>query len=122
LSAGFSGNIVSAHIWRFADQGSRLEYLLGGFGWCNMPRHLVDGHIAAGRLKCLDVAEQRGPGFRFPLHAVHLRGRPPGRAGRWLLDDLADRLHAAPDARTPPPVARPCRASACCTPDSRTPT
>jgi DNA-binding transcriptional LysR family regulator len=92
LTAGFSGNVISAQIWRFADQASRLEYLLGGFGWCNMPRHVVDGHIAAGRLKHLDIAEQRGAGFTFPVHVVHLRGRRPGRAGRWLVQDLSRRL------------------------------
>ncbi|HTW70919.1 MAG TPA: LysR family transcriptional regulator [Acetobacteraceae bacterium] len=92
LSAGFSGNVISPQIWRFADQGSRLDYLLGGFGWCHMPRHLVDQHIAAGRLVQLDIAEQRGNPFSFPLHVVHLRGRPPGRAGRWLIDDLSQRL------------------------------
>jgi DNA-binding transcriptional LysR family regulator len=99
LSAGFSGSAISAQIWRFADQGSRLEYLLGGFGWCNMPRHLVDRHIAAGRLKRLDIAEQRGLGFSFAVHVVHLRGRPPGRAGQWLVQDLSHRLHS--DATTP---------------------
>jgi DNA-binding transcriptional LysR family regulator len=92
LSTGFSGSIIGARIWRFADQGSRLEYLLGGFGWCHMPFHLVDGHIAAGRLKRLDILEQRGPGFSFPVHVVHLRGRSPGRAGRWLVQDLSARL------------------------------
>jgi DNA-binding transcriptional LysR family regulator len=98
LSAGFSGSIIGARIWRFADQGSRLEYLLHGFGWCHMPLHLVDGHIAAGRLKRLDILEKRGPGFSFPVHVVHLRGRPPGRAGRWLAQDLALRLRI--DSRT----------------------
>jgi len=92
LSAGFSGNVVSLQIWRFADQGSRLEYLLGGFGWCHMPRHLVAHHVADGRLVALDIAEQRGNPFSFPLHVVHLRSRPPGRAGRWLIDDLSQRL------------------------------
>lgn len=94
LSAGFSGSVIGAQIWRFADQGNRLEFLLGGFGWCHMPLHLVERHIAAGRLKRLDVAEHRGLGFRFPVHVVHLRGRPPGPAGRWLVDDLAQRLQA----------------------------
>ncbi len=92
LSAGFSGSVVSAQIWRFADQGSRLEYLLGGFGWCNMPRHLVAQHVATGRLKQLDIAEQRGAGIVLAVHVVHLRGRSPGRAGQWLVHDLSHRL------------------------------
>lgn len=101
LTAGFSGNVISARIWRFADQGSRLEYLLGGFGWCNMPRHAVDRYIAAGRLKRLDIAEQRGPGFSFAVHVVQLRGRAPGRAGQWLIRDLAHRLRVDAAKATP---------------------
>ncbi len=92
LTAGFSGSILSARIWRFADQGSRLEYLLGGFGWCHMPYHLVAQPIAEGRLKRLDLTQRPGPGFSFQVHVVHMRGRPPRRAGEWLIRDLSQRL------------------------------
>jgi len=85
-----SGGIISHRIWRFADLNTRLEFLLAGFGWCNMPVHMVEDHIAAGRLKRLTLIETDG--FDFPIHAVHERGRAPGRAGRWLLDDLRRRL------------------------------
>jgi hypothetical protein len=51
---------------------------------------MVEDHIAAGRLKRLTLIETDG--FDFPIHAVHERGRVPGRAGRWLLDDLRRRL------------------------------
>lgn len=50
---------------------TRLQYLLDGFGWCYMPAHLVHEHIAAGRLKLLDIAEHRGRHFSFPLHVMH---------------------------------------------------
>src|SRR5260221_9465013 len=40
LTSGFSGGIVSLRIWRFADLGSRLDYLLAGFGWGYIPVHL----------------------------------------------------------------------------------
>jgi DNA-binding transcriptional LysR family regulator len=92
LSQGFSGNILGRRIWRFADMSTRLEYLLDGFGWCYNPAHLVDAHIAAGRLKRLDIAEHRGRDFAFPLHVMHLRARPPGRAGRWLIAELRRQL------------------------------
>jgi molybdate transport repressor ModE-like protein len=82
--------VISHHVWRFADLATRLEFLLAGFGWCNMPVHMVAGHIAAGRLKRLDIAE-RDP-IRFQVHVVHERGREMGRAGRWLIDDLRRRL------------------------------
>ncbi len=92
LTAGFSGNILSQRIWRFADMSTRLEYLLDGFGWCYMPAHLVAAHIATGRLKPLDIAEHRGRQFSFPLHVMYERSRPPARAGRWLIAELRRQL------------------------------
>ena len=88
-SAGFSAGIVSHRTWRFADLNTRLEFLLEGFGWCNMPLPSVFGHIQAGRLKVLDIAQHNAPEFR--IHAVYPRGRNPGKAGRWLIDTLRQR-------------------------------
>jgi DNA-binding transcriptional LysR family regulator len=88
LSEGFQGNVLGLRIWRFADMQTRLQYLLDGFGWCYMPVHLVQAHISAGRLTRLDIAEHRGREFSFPLHVMHERSRPPGRAGRWLIAEL----------------------------------
>jgi DNA-binding transcriptional LysR family regulator len=85
------GGIVSHHIWRFADLATRLEFLLAGFGWCNMPMHMVADHIAAGRLKRLETAERDVVEFR--IHVVHERGREIGRAGRWLIADLRERMN-----------------------------
>jgi hypothetical protein len=45
-------------------------------------------------LKQLDIKEHRGRVLSFPIHAVHERARAPGRAGRWLLDDLRRRFAA----------------------------
>ena len=84
------GGIVGHHIWRFADLATRLEFLLAGFGWCNMPVHMVADHIAAGRLKRLETAEHGAIAFR--IHVVHERGREIGRAGRWLIADLRERI------------------------------
>jgi DNA-binding transcriptional LysR family regulator len=102
VTAGLSGGIVSRRIWRFADMSTRLHYLLAGFGWCNMPLHLVEDHLAGGRLMRLDIVEQRGRPLSFPLNVVHEPGRPPGRAGRWLVEDLRRRL-AETGIGAPPP-------------------
>jgi DNA-binding transcriptional LysR family regulator len=88
------GGILSQKIWRFADMGARLEFLLGGFGWCNMPTHMVERAIADGRLKRLDIAGAAP--VELAVHIVHERGRAPGRAGRWLIDDLRKRLLGCP--------------------------
>jgi DNA-binding transcriptional LysR family regulator len=95
LSEGFQGNVLGLRIWRFADMHTRLQYLLDGFGWCYMPVHLVHAHISAGRLRRLDIAEHRGRDFSFPLHVMHERSRPPGRAGRWLIAELRRQLAIA---------------------------
>jgi DNA-binding transcriptional LysR family regulator len=94
VTARFSGGVVSHRVWRFADLGTRLDYLLAGFGWCNMPLHLVEPHIAAGRLVRLDLAEN--PRWELPIHVVHDRARPPQRAGRMLIEDLRLRLTTCP--------------------------
>ncbi|HEY2033783.1 MAG TPA: LysR family transcriptional regulator [Rhizomicrobium sp.] len=90
MSQNLRGGIFSLHIWRFADLGTRLEFLLAGFGWCNMPRHLVTEHIQAGRLKELMLKERSN--LALPMHVVYDRGRPPGKAGRWFIEDLRKRL------------------------------
>ena len=95
LSEGLQGNVLGLRIWRFADMHTRLQYLLDGFGWCYMPVHMVHAHISAGRLKRLDIAEHRGREFSFPLHVMHERSRPPGRAGRWLIAELRRRVVTA---------------------------
>ena len=86
LTQNLSGGIVSRHIWRFADLATRLDFLLAGFGWCNMPSHMVADHVAAGRLKKLEIANQEE--IALPLYVVHERGRVPGErrpvAGRGL--------------------------------------
>jgi DNA-binding transcriptional LysR family regulator len=90
LTAGLTGGIMSLRTWRFADLNTRLEYLLSGFGWCYMPVHMVRDHIAEGRLKALDLRENTAR--TFPVHVVHERGRAPGKAGRWLIEDLRQRV------------------------------
>jgi DNA-binding transcriptional LysR family regulator len=94
ITAGFSGGVISRRIWRFADLATRLEYLLAGFGWCNMPLHMVEPHIKAGRLKRLRLQEHDS--WSLPIHMIHQRNHPPGRAGRWLMEDLRKRLGACP--------------------------
>ncbi len=109
LTQNLSGGIVSRHIWRFADLSTRLEFLLAGFGWCNMPSHMVAEHVAAGRLKKLEIANEEE--ITLPLSVVHERGRVPGRAGRWLVADLRERMKTCPGAHHGD-EARPSAASA----------
>jgi DNA-binding transcriptional LysR family regulator len=110
LTQNLSGGIVSRHIWRFADLTTRLDFLLAGFGWCNMPSHMVSGHVQAGQLKRLRIAHQEE--IALPLYVVHERGRAPGRAGRWLIEDLRERLKTCPAAHHPEEKAAAAEAAA----------
>jgi len=96
ISRNLQGGVIASRVWRFADLATRLEFLLAGFGWCNMPLHMVESHLLAGRLKRLNIAGE--PGVELPLYVVHERGRRIGRAGRWLIDDLRMRLRTCPGA------------------------
>lgn len=87
--------LSSARLWRFVDLARRLDFLLAGFGWCRMPEHLVAGAIAEGRLVWLDVEDDPTPQDGLPIYAAHRRDRLLGTAGRWLLDDLRQRLVSA---------------------------
>lgn len=87
---GPNHGIASLSPWRFLDLGRRMDFLLAGFGWCRMPRHMVEGAIADGRLVTLALEEDRRP--PLIIYSAHLAGRVPGPAGRWLMDDLRTRL------------------------------
>jgi DNA-binding transcriptional LysR family regulator len=97
LTQNLQGGVLSPHIWRFADFSTRLEFLLAGFGWCNMPWHMVEMHILAGRLKRLSIAHAMP--VELPIYVAHERGRGLGRASRWLVGDLKTRLTTCPGAR-----------------------
>ena len=90
---GWTRGVVSEHVWRFADMHTRLDFLLGGFGWCNMPAHVVAPHLASGALRVLDIAG-RGR-FAIALHVVHRVGCPPGVAGRWMTERLRQEIAGA---------------------------
>lgn len=85
---GPSYSVVSTKLWRFVDIARRLEFLLAGFGWGTMPRHLVEPHLATGSLVQLGIDD---PGITPPaigLFAIQDRKRPLGIGARWLLADL----------------------------------
>ena len=90
-ATGPSYGLASARLWRFVDLQRRLDMLLAGFGWCRMPEHLITQLLADGRLVRLELADD-GAREDLTIYAAHMRDRPLGPAGRWLLDDLKQRL------------------------------
>ncbi len=98
ITAGFSGGVISHRVWRFADLAARLEYLLAGFGWCNMPLHMVERHIDAGRLTRLHLKDYDS--LSLPMTIAYATKHPPGRAGRRLIEDIKPMLLACPEKYT----------------------
>lgn len=85
-TGGWSSNLMSPRLWRFADLHTRHEFLQAGFGWCYMPEYMVEEPIRAGRLKQLAVQEKAED--YFPLYAVHLQATRLGPGAQALLQRL----------------------------------
>lgn len=90
---GPSYGVIGSRVWRFVDLGRRLDFLLAGFGWCKMPPFVIEPYLTDGRLVELDISDESiSPTGMLPVYAAHVRGRPLGRGGSWLLDNLRKRL------------------------------
>ncbi|MDX7953892.1 LysR family transcriptional regulator [Lichenihabitans sp. Uapishka_5] len=88
LTKGHDFAVLSPQTWRLADLGAKHALLVGGLGWGNMPEHAVRPDIAAGRLTHLRIADL--PDHSYGFSAIHRADAPPGPAGQWLLERLAD--------------------------------
>lgn len=89
LTKGREFGVVGRKPWRLADIGAKRVFLLAGLGWGNMPLHLVQEDLAAGRLVL--ICQEDVPNVvTAPMRAVHRSDRPPGPAGRWLIPRLRE--------------------------------
>jgi DNA-binding transcriptional LysR family regulator len=93
--------IIGSKVWRFVDLGRRLDFLLAGLGWCRMPEDLVAPFLKDGRLVTIRIDEEPAAAGTLTVYAAHMRNRPLGRAGRWLLNDLRDRVETSLSAKGP---------------------
>lgn len=92
LTEGRDFSVEATRTWRLADLGAKHALLREGIGWGNMPLHMVAEHIAAGRLVALDLPDIVP--LDYTLSAFWPADQPPGPAGNWLLDRLAERVCA----------------------------
>lgn len=88
LTAGREFAVASPSTWRLADLSTKYAFLKDGVGWGGMPRHMVDGDLAAGTLVLLDVADMPPTGYILTMSASYQAAHPPGPAGRWFIDQL----------------------------------
>ncbi len=78
LSTDQQVGVVGTNTWRIGGQSAKHSLLLAGFGWGNMPRHLVRQDIESGKLVHLHPAHWTESYLSVPLHVIYRNDRPPG--------------------------------------------
>lgn len=97
LTRGREFGVLSPLTWRLGDLFAKHAFLLKGLGWGGMPLHAVQRDLDDRRLKKLLIEELPEQGLSLPMFAVYLTEKPPGPAGRWLIE----RLKQCPSQRAP---------------------
>ena len=88
LTAGREFGVMSPLTWRLGDLFAKHAFLLKGLGWGGMPMHAVKRDLLEGRLVKLPIEDLAEESLILPMSAVYLTAKPPGPAGRWLIERL----------------------------------
>ena len=98
LSQGKDFGVFSSNTWRLADLGAKHAFLRAGLGWGGMPVGVVETDLANGSLVRIDLEDVPNANLIMQMSAVFRTDRPPGPAGRWLIERLKSNV-AVPRAR-----------------------
>jgi DNA-binding transcriptional LysR family regulator len=88
LTAGREFGVMSPLTWRLSDLFAKQAFLLKGLGWGGMPLHAVKQDLLEGRLVKLVIEDFAEESLILPMSAAYLTAKPPGPAGRWLIERL----------------------------------
>src|SRR5277367_4240778 len=88
LTQGREFGVMSPVTWRLGDLFAKHAFLLKGLGWGGMPLHAVKQDLLEGRLAKLSIEDLPEEGLILPMSAAYLTAKPPGPAGRWLIERL----------------------------------
>ena len=88
LTAGREFGVMSPLTWRLGDLFAKHMFLLKGLGWGGMPLHAVKQDLLEGRLVKLSIEDLAEESLILPMSAAYLTAKPPGPAGRWLIERL----------------------------------
>lgn len=88
LTEGREFGVMSPLTWRLGDLFAKHAFLLKGLGWGGMPLHAVKQDLLDGRLVKLSIEDLAEESLILPMSAVYLTAKPPGPAGRWLIERL----------------------------------
>jgi DNA-binding transcriptional LysR family regulator len=107
LTAGREFGVMSPLTWRLGDLYAKHAFLLKGLGWGGMPVHAVKQDLLEGRLVKLSIEDLAEESLVLPMSAAYLTAKPPGPAGRWLIERLkqcsGQRAAAQPLVQSHPP-------------------
>jgi DNA-binding transcriptional LysR family regulator len=92
LSKGKDFGVFSANTWRLADLGAKHAFLRAGLGWGGMPVSVVESDLANGSLVKIRIEDIPDTHLVMPMSAVFRTDRPPGPAGRWLIERLKSNI------------------------------
>lgn len=94
LSSGREFGVFSNRTWRLADLGAKLSFLRAGLGWGSMPRGAIEADLASGTLVQLLLEDAQADEYIMPLSIIYPAAKPPGMAGRWLMERLKNSDYA----------------------------
>ena len=97
LSQGKEFAVFSSNTWRLADLGAKHAFLRAGLGWGGMPVGVVEADLADGSLVKIRLEDLTDTSMVMPMSAVFRTDKPPGPAGRWLIERLKSNI--APRAK-----------------------
>jgi DNA-binding transcriptional LysR family regulator len=97
LSQGKDFGVLSPNTWRLADLGAKHAFLRAGLGWGGMPAGMIKADLAKGSLVKIRLEDIPEGMLVMVMSAVFRTDRPPGPAGRWLIERLKSNI--APRAR-----------------------
>jgi DNA-binding transcriptional LysR family regulator len=96
-TSGREFGVLSPLTWRLSDLFAKHSLLLKGLAWGGMPLHAVQQDLDAGRLVKLVIEDMPEEGLILPMAAIYMTAKPPGPAGRWLIERLRQCRNRAPE-------------------------
>ena len=93
--------VFSSKTWRLADLGAKHAFLRSGLGWGGMPLDMVKADLASGLLVTLDLEDTPNGGYLLPVSAMYPAEKPPGPAGRWLINRLKENIRTGAQVEEP---------------------
>jgi DNA-binding transcriptional LysR family regulator len=95
LSQGKDFGVLSPNTWRLADLGAKHAFLRAGLGWGGMPVGMIKADLAKGSLVKIRLEDIPDGMLVMVMSAVFRTDRPPGPAGRWLIERLKSKRISA---------------------------